>query len=705
MKSNIFALFAALVFCVIAPCSIAESIQVTKNTGSKKANTAAQKKVAAAQKAAEERAKQYEIKVVNEPQMPVEDLKNLGMGHADIAYTSLYEMGFTQGNTFEGASSEHEFTVYFPMTWDTIPKSGIIKFRFKTSALPNAVSSYRVEVNDHMVYSSKLSQEATLSGLDIPISPGDLKIGYIKLTVRASIMPDDLRCFDEHVYALHYFQVLPETRLELGGLDYNVSSVRGVWSLLPKEVTIAIPQDPSANIMRVILQASTHLHKSGRILNFVRLPAMGQVAIAERADLVKWLASTPGAPKDVLKDGANLAVVHREARGLPNIIVLTEAATDRDMQLLARDWRKVTLAGEYIEVTPSSVDDRKNRIFPVTEMGMNDAPRNILRTAEWRFFAGLPQVPGDMRIKALHLNVVAPPSKDRNNERLLLFVYVNGVLQEVQPVEDTGKTQKFKFTVANYSQWVGRNYIKIVAQRFAPRDCLNSLASYQMQITRDSTIEFEHFDVIPAIFNDLHPYYARGFDLFIDRRYFTVDHLNLLTTVLSNQKYDLSNFKVIEYDGSTPFNPTGPFMIYGRPKIVLDDMTVRFDRGPIEVQTDDKHALLSVQKLPGISIAQVVRHHKFGGMWLSPTEDNVFSGVKEYFLEQGDTSFADPEGEVLNMKTRQMNRAKVAYPEFLDFFGKLGRYRFWLVAIGWMMLGLVIVLAYRRMQQSQKNKK
>ncbi len=639
-----------------------------------------------------------------EPQMKVEDVRKLGTGLPDIAVTSLYEMGFTQGHVFEGASSEHEFTVFFPMTVDTSPESGIIKLRYKTSELTGTVPSLRVAINDHTAYSTPLALEPTVSGLDIPISPEDLKVGHIKLTVRVSMMPSDVRCFDERIYALHYLHILPETRIELAGVKDVVPTLRGLWSVLPKDITLSMQKNPSPELMKVVLQAATHLRMSGKTIKFVNLPEMGNMVVADRATLTEWLGSIPGVHKDDLKPESNIAVINHSFGKASNFIVLTEAASERDLQLLSRDWRKITLAGDYIDLTPAGVDNHTSRTFTLEEMGVKDAPHTIIRTAEWQFFAGLPQVPGNMRIKALHLNVVAPPSKDRMDERLLLFVYVNNILQEVKPIENTGATQSFTFNIANYSQWVGRNYIKIKAQRFAPRDCMNSLASYPMQITRDSTIEFEHFEIEPRIFNDLHPYFADGFDLYLDPSYFVPERLILLTTALSDQKYDLANLKVIGYDGSTPFQPTRPFMIYGRQKIALDDMTVRFDRGPIEVQTDDKRVLLAVKDLPGISIAQVVKHNGFGGLWIAPTADTNYSEIKEYFLEQGDTSFADPSGEVLNMKTRQMNRAKVTYPEFVDFFTKLGRYRFWLVAMGWMVLGLVLVMIYRHTLQHQKTK-
>jgi hypothetical protein len=640
-----------------------------------------------------------------ESQMDVNALKKLGAGLPDIAVTSLYEMGFKQGNVFEGASSEHEFTVFYPMPVDHTAKSGVIKLRYKTSALTGTVPNLRVDVNDHTVYSMPLALTPATTGLDIPISEDDMKLGHIKLTVRASIMPKDARCLDERTFALHYLQVLPETRVELSGVTNQIDSLRGMWSVLPKNMVMSIPQKPSPEIMKVIVQAASHIRMSGKTVGFVTLPKVGDIVVAERAELAAVLANSSGEFKDVLKPDTNIAVVRRTAGGQANVIVLTEAASERDMQLLSRDWRKVTMAGEYVDVTPSGVDKHANRTFTLGEMGMNDEPRTIVRKVEWSFFAGLPQVSGDMRIKSVNVNLVAPPSSDRMNERMMLFVYVNNVLQEVQPVENTGKTQSFKFNIANYSQWVGRNYVKIVAQRFAPRDCMNSLGSYQMQITRDSTIEFEHFDVNPRIFNDLHPYFAHGLDLYIEPSYFAPEHLVLLSTVLSDQKYDLSDIKVISYDATKPFMPTRPFMIYGRPKLVLDDMTVRFDRGPIEVQGDDKRVLLAVKDLPGISIAQVVKHNDMGGLWLAPSEDHARTDIKEYFLEQGDTSFADPSGEVMNMKTRQMNRAKVAYPEFLDFIGRLGRYKFWIVAMGWMVLGLVLIMIYRRIQQYQKKTK
>lgn len=592
-KSTICALLACFVSCLSATNIWAQS----------QANPASTGKPAAAQALAAPDKKSPHVHA--EPVMDVASLKKLGAGLPDIAVTSLYELGFIQGNVFEGASSEHEFNVFFPLPVDSLAGAGVIKLRYKTSALTGTVPNMRVDVNDHTVYSSPLALDATTSGIDIPISAEDLKIGHLKLTIKASIMPTDARCFDERVYALHYIQVLPETRVELSGLTNKVDSLRGVWSVLPKNVTMSIPKTITPDVMKVILQAANHIRVSGKTVGFVQLPEMGNIVVAERAELAQWLKTIPGVPAGDFKSDSNISVIHRDAHGLSNIITLTEAASDRDMQLLSRDWRKVTLQGEYIDLTPSGLDKRNTRTFTLGEMGLNDEPRTITRIVDWKFFAGIPQVPGDMRIKSIHVNLIAPPSKDRMNERLLLFVYVNNVLQEVQPVENTGKSQSFTFNIANYSQWMGRNYVKIMAQRFAPRDCLNSLASYQLQILRNSTIEFEHVEVNPRIFNDLHPYFSRGFDLYMQPEYFAPEHLVLLTTALSDQKYDLSNMNIISMDEKAEFKPTRPFMIYGRPKIVLDDATVRFDRGPIEVQTDDKRVLLAVKDLPGISIAQV----------------------------------------------------------------------------------------------------
>ena len=682
--------------------SAKKAAEVRKAADAKKADELQKAREA---KAAEE-AFNSQVRIHAEPQMEVAEMKKLGAGLPDIAVTSLFEMGFTQGNVFEGAGSEHEFSVFYPFPVDSTAKAGVLKLRYKTSALTGTVPNMRIDINGHTVHSLTLTEEPTVSGLDIPISMEDLKIGHIKLTIKASIMPTDVRCFDERNYALHYIHILPETRVELQGVTDRVYSLRGIWSVLPKDVTISMPQNPTPDIMKVVLQAAAHLRMSGKTVGFVALPKIAEIVVAERAELNQWVKTVPGAGKTEFGMDSNIAVIQRADRGLHNIIVLTEASDERDLQLLARDWRKVTLEGEYIDQTPPGVSKATSRILTLGELGMNDEPRTITRTNEWTFYAGLPQVPGNMRIKALHVNVVAPPSEDRRDERLLLFVYVNNILQEVQPIPNTGRTHAFTFNIANYSQWVGRNYIKIIAQRFAPRDCLNSLASYKMQITRDSTLEFEKFEINPRIFNDLHPYFADGFDMYVTKEAFKPEHLTLLTTTLSDQKYDLSNLKVIPFDEEKlQFKPTRPFMIFGRPLIALDDMTVRFDRGAIEVQTDDKQVLLAVRKLPGITIAQVVKHKGVGGLWLAPAEDKVYSEIKNYFLEQGDTSFADPAGEVLNMKTRQMNRAKVNYPEFLDFFTRLGRYRFWIVAMGWMTLGLVLVMVYRRTLQHQKKKK
>lgn len=627
-------------------------------------------------------------------------LNKLGEGLPDVAVTSMYELGFKNGHAFEGLSSSHEFSVYFPVVFDVGVDSGVLKVRYKTSSLANTISNMRIEINDHAAANIHLPMEPVVDGIDIPVSKADIGIGHIKVTFKASILPGDNRCYDERALSLYFLQILPQTRLELNGIDTEANTLRGVWSVLPKTVKIGVPENITSSTMKVIMQTAAELSHAGKILEFVRLPHDADVVIAEREALAKLSATMPEATAIGAQGESNLVLIHRNKTR--RSIGVTDAASTGDLAMLTPGWRRVAIGHDYKDTTPSNTEQLNSATMQLKQFGVDDHVRYISRTTEWGLFAGLPTVPGNMRLKALNLKVVVPPA-DRKESRVLVFVYLNGVLQEVKPLDDSGKPQILTFSLPSYSQWIGRNYIKIVAQRSAPKGkCEDVVASFPIQLLADSYLEFENLEVEPRIFNDLHAYFAKGFDLYVSPDELKNEQLGLLATVLSNQKYDLSKIRFIVLDEKTPFNPDRPFMIFGQPPLLLDEMPIRFDRGQIQVINDKNRVLLSVDNLTGVTMAQLVKHRGFSGLWLAPSMDSNLD-IKEYFLEQGDVSFADSNGEMLNIVTKQMNRASIVYPKYETFLSKMGHYRFWIIAIGWMLLALILVAVYRKVRTHEKH--
>lgn len=627
-------------------------------------------------------------------------LSKLGEGLPDSAVSSMYELGFKDGHAFEGLGSSHEFTVYFPVVFDVGVNSGVVKVRYKTSSLANTISNMRIEINDHAAANVHLPTEPVVDGIDIPVSKGDIGVGHIKVTFKVSILPSDNRCYDERALSLYFLQILPQTRLELKGIDTAANTLRGAWSVLPKNVKIGVPEHITPSTMKVILQTAMELSHAGKNLEFVRLPHDADVVIAEREVLSKWAATMPEATAVSAQGESNLVLIHHNKT--KRTIGITDAASTGDLAMLTPGWRRLAIGQQYKDTTPSNLEQLDRTTMQLSEFGVDDHVRYISRTTEWGLFAGLPTVPGNMRLKALHLNVIAPPADHKEN-RVLIFVYLNNVLQEVRPLDDSGKPQMLTFILPDYSQWAGRNYIRIVAQRSAPKEkCEDAVASTPIQLLGDSSLEFESTVVEPRIFNDLHTYFAKGFDLYVSPGELKNEQLGLLAVVLSDQQYDLSKIRFVVLDGKMPFNPDRPFMIFGRPPLLLDEMPIRFDRGQIQVINDKNRVLLNVDNLTGVTMAQLVKHRGFSGLWMAPSWDSKLN-IKEYFLEQGDASFADSNGELLNIITKQMNRASIVYPKYETFLSNVGHYRFWIIAIGWMLLALVLVALYRKVRSHQKH--
>jgi hypothetical protein len=172
--------------------------------------------------------------------------------------------------------------------------------------------------------------------------------------------------------------------------------------------------------------------------------------------------------------------------------------------------------------------------------------------------------------------------------------------------------------------------------------------------------------------------------------------LPFLVGVLANHDFPLDRGRLQIIDDKAAFSPGKPFLLLGQPGEPLAESPVRFDRGALRVVDAKQRLRLAVEQLPGLSVAQVVRHKGQHGLWLMPAADGRLTPGAEIYLDQDDVAFADERGIVMTMDSRASNVARIEYPEYRSWLDSLERHRFWLIALGWTVLVVLLIQLYRK---------
>lgn len=619
-----------------------------------------------------------------------------------VGSETLADLGMHSGILFEGTEAGHSQTVFFPVPRDVRIASGSLRIKFSSSPILHSHSNLRVYINDipRATFKGVSGPEGTVH--TIRLNAEELAPGYLRVSFRSALLlsagPD--HCLDQRING-SYLHVSPETGLQFE-IAAPVESVRGAWSLLPRSVRISIPAGKSdLKNYTAAWSIGEMLMRSGRTVEYVTLPKLGDVLIAPLADIRKALDQAAHTTRDprtsaVIPDGqSNLALVKLGNR---RMIALTDPFNVVPFYLLAPRWAPVTAASRYATAPlPAMAESADQYALPLSTLGLDTSTRYAHSTAEWNFILGPEHLPPSFRPVRLELGVVSTPNLSEN--KVLFYLYLNGTLQEVVRLANDREAQWVRLSLTR-DQLRRTNHIRLVAQRETRQgDCLGDPSRFPVQILPTSTVLVKRDNRDPANFSDLTTYLASGFDTYLPESYLerpaqTLPFLARLTTSLQISP-DPARIRVFA-DGAA-LAPETRFLLIGPAELSAKTIPVRFDRGRVQIADSDGQLLLDVDKLPGIAIAQIVRAKQYGA-WFRPGDPEALHPFTPLDLNDGDIAFADAAGVFLTMNSRQTELARVRYPEYRDWLALLNEHRFWLFALAWVLFTVAFVYGYRRLK-------
>ncbi len=606
---------------------------------------------------------------------------------------SLSDLGYQQGHYFEGAYGVHSQDYFFPLPQGAKLNQGMLRVYFSASPQLSAASNLRFDINGKPAQLVSLENRAQPTYVDIPVSQDALQNDALRLTVKAVLTQSENRCLDERRLVLDYVHILPQTSLTLG-LD-SVANLAAAWTSLPAHVHVGIPAAPDESSAAALLQVAVWLRGMGRQVSFVSGSQAADVLVDSDAELNRRYPNV--LPQTTGQEGA-LALT-RNAAGQP-LILISDHVLARPLASQPLPWA-VLLRGEQFRHAPVISPANNRQTVDLMAVGLGET-QYVSRAIDWNVDLSAPLVPANKQLQRLTLNIVAAPQTDESQQ--LLQIFLNGKLQEIRPLERDGKPHTLHFDLERSLQRAGTNSLRIAVQRTDEQgDCRGDLTAFPVQLLPGSRVDLADVNIAPSNFNDLRAYFAKGVEIYLtpDSQKNLLRELQLSATIFSNLGLTVGENQVHFMKAGEPFEPKQPFVLIGR-GITPEKAAVRFDRGQIRVSDSADQPLLALDQMPAIGLAQMVVQNGIQGLSVLAPQEGVLPAAARLHLDHDDVAFIGEQGIALTLDSREPSVSKVDYPNYGGWRDWFAQYRFWLIALGWMLIVAVLVSLYRKTRKHEK---
>ncbi|MBN4080121.1 cellulose biosynthesis cyclic di-GMP-binding regulatory protein BcsB [Beggiatoa alba] len=629
----------------------------------------------------------------------------------DLAYTDLTELGFADGHTFEGLQANHGQDFLFPLPGGLELKGGRLLIVYRSSPKLHNQSMLRVDINGIPQGARRLTYKGELGVLEIPLAANDLS-GHkdLRVSIRASLVINQDRCFDER-FKTNFLHILPTTSLALD-LGPKPNNLLAAWEFLPKVVTVSLPATLTEQQFATALALTQHLVAAGKEPRFTTLPKLGDIALAHTAQLQQALNGyysanpdlfLPGRSHPTLATDANIATVPLAHRTL--IAISTTGMTD-PAQFIGSIWQPLTDHDQYqINRFDGESLLRQKGEFGVSlaQLGLDMAPKYMSSTARWDLLISPRNLPANKRLDLLRLNVTTAPNN--GDTPVIFYIFLNNVLQEVVSLENDGQPNRFTVTLAESDQKTTYNRLRFIAQRSNfSGNCSGDTMTYPVQIGTDSAVVIGDRTLNPSEFHDLPAIFVDGFDLLLPTSALEqpTATLTFAAKLLTKNNYPLDPRRIHFYQDGETVKPSKPFLLIGRASLETEKAGIHFDRGQIQVLDHAGQVLLDINQLPGISIAQMVTSQGHHGLWIMPAADSSLPTSQALRLGNDAVAFANETGVLLTLAPDQPKVAQIHYPDYVSWLQHLGHYRFWFLALAWIVVTVTLAHFYLKVRQHRK---
>jgi len=623
--------------------------------------------------------------------------------------TSLRDIGLTKGVLFEGALGVHSRAFYFPAPLDSLITHGSFRLLFRASPNLLELANVRISINDIPYKQVNIPTDGGMSAIDVRVPSAAFKGGSVKVSISGTLPLTNNRCFDARLSDV-FLHVLPESSLSVSYRSVE-KSIRDAWRMLPKHVTISLSAGRlSEDQFASTLALMALLVDNGKQVKITRLPEIGDIIIAPKS-VVEPLAragrltTNKTDVNQSLNHVSNLALARFAGR---SAIVLLDPYDVQSMYLLDDAWKGLAAGDHYRVFRPDNMHAHVELLgtegesgyysLPLSKLGMDISTREISTEVTWQTVINSFALPMGTRPEFINLNIVAPVRWEAD-PTYELYVFLNDVLVKSARLENSGAKQHFTVNLPiEYQKQF--NDIRVVVQHdLVSGNCEGILPTDYVQVTPDSALVVKEYTIdTPKRFSDLSKYFLTGFDMYVESSYLNNPEqvLQLMARLAADFPLRVDHRRLHFLGSGSVLKPEGPFVAVGQFTLGDDiDAPVRFDRGRVRITSPNGESYFDVDQLSKITIAQIAQASSSYGLWISPSDADDLSNIERLNLAEDDVAFIDSHGVVKTLDSSEPTLAEVYYPDVEDWFGVLGKYKFWLMALLWFLITLIVVYLYR----------
>ena len=584
---------------------------------------------------------------------------------------TLAEMGFARGLTFEGMSGRRE--LYFAVPRPDAVQGMTLHLPYNSSSAFGARRSVQVLINDRPVLSQALGPNASTGSIDVPVSADDVVNGFLRVTLQYGGAITDNICVDQRL-AGDFITFAPT-----GGFAMRIDAARAgdpsdVLAVMPRKVAIVLPPAAlSAAQVSALLTAASGLSSQGYKVRFTNQAP----------------AATGGWDEGVVLLGGGAPLSVELVNGRPAILIGGEHPDTAARLIAANNAALAHGLASAFATGPARHDDAR---LTFDQLSGDLSVADVVGRASWEVNFSERDMPAGKTATGLRLDVSV--GRDTNEAPPIINAFVNGTLLASAPASQKGPTRLLVDLPEGLSGASNTVRVSVIRQ---PKggNCVTLPTGYPAQLLPSSEVILDDSPRGADNFYRLTGRFHDGVTISLPGGGDAATLAKLLPIAASAVAGLVPRGAPISvsFEKSAP---KSPFIAVSRDTPDSAKPPIRFDNGRLIVSDSSGNAMYDAAALDRRTIAQIVEVGGTTGLWLRPAAD--FAALNEPMaLDRGDVAFVTDHGVDLAFSTKRDRLIDIRYPDRLNIFAYLTKYRLWLIAVAWLVITAGFIWSLRRL--------
>ena len=605
-------------------------------------------------------------------------------GAAPIAWQSTYaQQGFHEGVMLAGTSAVVD--KYFRVPAGPVTHAAL-RLRIDYDFSEYRYAALEIRINDVVRRVVPLRGAGASRLIDLQLGIPDVaNRSPVRVTLRLSAALSDDRCFDQRV-GVGFVRVAPESGLHVEFSPNALTTVAAAWSILPETTTVVLPvrgTRVTAGEFRAAWQVYAALVADGHVVRLARgwdeaASARGQPAV------VIGEAVAPGIATPAASSLDNVRV--ETLAGAPLLRVRGGDAAGAGA-ILGLDWRNVTTSGSLRALTvkplASGASDG-SRSFD--ELGVGSVVQDAVGQAEWFVPFSQRDFAGGVVPSSVMLDLIVGQSTSTLQN--VLHVYLNDVLVHSVRLAARGQRQRIEVPLPAYLLGA-QNNLRMVFQRPAEGgDCKFRQSGIPVELLGTSVFLTTWADTHAADFWQLGPLFRAGFRAFLPAAYLDDPAASLAFLGALSQSLPLRSLgEVVFYGTRADVSGEAPFLLVSRMAPAGLAAPILTEGRRTQLRSNDGRLLLDVEGISS-SIVQIATTRAAVGLWVLPPGSGALRAPRTLQLDRGNVAFVGEAGIEMAFQSDRDRAVRVMHPDDMTWSGLYARYRYWFIAVLWVLATL-----------------